>query len=218
MTLFWIMGAGHFGQRSVRAIRKRYPGARMVVVDSAGGLDTGMDGPDLSFHRQDAADFMGRHLGRLPDPDLIIPVVPIHLAFQWVLEQLPQAHDARTTVAVPETVATRLPNPSRGPNGELYLSYADFLCPENCSEKGDICTYTRRPRPGVLWQTLRNLKVDGFSSVVVQSRQLAPGIGGFTPEDLRLSLAAVRQAPGPVLFSTACKCHGVMNALARAED
>ena len=52
----------------------------------------------------------------------------------------------------------------------------------------------------------------GLKGIVIQSRQLAPGVGGYAPSELFEVLSLVRSAETPVLLSTACKCHGVINA------
>ncbi len=100
----------------------------------------------------------------------------------------------------------------RGKNGELYLSNADFICPTNCTEPDRICSYTGKARPCILFQKLRALRYHDFRSIVIRSRQLAPGVGGYTPHDLFSALDTILSADGPVLMSTACKCHGVMHA------
>ena len=214
MKTFWIIGAGRFGEKAVQAIDSRWPRASMVVVDRDPGASRRLAGRKICFECCDGIDFLREALGRRSGPDLILPVIPVHVAYEWVLGKLPP-HDRRTPIPVPEPLAAMLPHPIGGKEGQLYASYADFICPDDCPEPGDLCTHTGRPRPGILWQTLKRLTYEDFISVVVPSRQLAPGVGGLRPADMFAALAAVREAPGPVLFSTACKCHGVVHALSR---
>ncbi|MBI9083083.1 MAG: potassium transporter [Desulfobacterales bacterium] len=212
MKSFWIIGAGRFGKKAVQGIHSRWPRAHIVVVDRDPVATRQMEGEGISLECRDGIDFLWEALGRGEDPDWILPVIPVHLAYEWVRRRLP-SHGRRTQIPVPESVATLLPNPIGGGEGQLYVSYADFICPDDCPEPGDVCTCTGQPRLGILWQVLKRLTHEDYISVVVQSRQLLPGVGGLRPADLFAALAAVRRAPGPVLFSTACKCHGVVHAL-----
>ena len=68
------------------------------------------------------------------------------------------------------------------------------------------------PRPVDLFQLLRSLEYRHFKPVVIRSRQLLPGVGGYRPKALFGALAAVESADGPVMLSTACRCHGVLDA------
>ncbi|MGD8613081.1 MAG: potassium transporter, partial [Desulfobacterales bacterium] len=92
------------------------------------------------------------------------------------------------------------------------LSIADFKCPANCSEPDDICTHTGKPRPMILHEFLKSIQPKGFTSIVIRSHQLAPGVGGYTPAALFDALDQIKKMQSPVLLSTACSCHGVMNA------
>ena len=61
---------------------------------------------------------------------------------------------------------------------------------------------------------LGSLSVEGFRVHVIKSRQLAPGVGGYSVGDLKSLMERVEsggEAKWPV--GTACKCHGVISAL-----
>jgi hypothetical protein len=92
------------------------------------------------------------------------------------------------------------------------MSIADFECPENCPEPAGKCTHTGKPRPYRVYEKLAGIEYGGCRSIVVQSHQLSPGVGGFKPKALFQALEAVAVAERPVLLSTACTCHGVMHA------
>ena len=217
MKTFWVIGAGRFGNKAVADIARRFPGAAVVVVDAdAKALASLTPTANLASECCDGVDFVREGLSRGRAVDWIIPVLPVHLAWAWIRRSLSGAHQ-RPPMAVPTAMADRLPNAVPGPGGTFYVSYADFFCPEDCPEPSDICTYTGNPRIGILYQTLQQLAWKDFLSVVVRSRQLSPGLGGYTPSDLYRALAQVKAAPGPVLVSTACKCHGVVNALGPTE-
>jgi hypothetical protein len=55
---------------------------------------------------------------------------------------------------------------------------------------------------------------ENYASLVVRSRQLAPGVGGYRPEDLFSMYERVQKGASPFLISTACRCHGVVSGLA----
>ena len=88
-----------------------------------------------------------------------------------------------------------------------------FYVPDDCPEPVDRCTVTGRARPLVLFEHLAALDVPGWPVVVVRSRQLAPGVGGFRPSDLLAAERRLCEAGGQVLLATACRCHGVIDAL-----
>ena len=106
----------------------------------------------------------------------------------------------------------QIPNVRHGSGSQVYSSIADFLCPEDCPEPSGNCTHTGEPRPCLLYEQLERLTNEEIPSIVVKSRKLAPGVGGFRPAALFTALEAVSAATGPVLLSPACSCHGVLNA------
>lgn len=206
----WIIGAGRFGLRALCQLRDRIH-ARYVAVDlNPSACD---DAQTLSEYTicGNGVDFLWKRLNRMGGPKWIIPAVPIHLAYEWMRRGLEGVKILRP-MPVPEEVAGRLPNPIPGPGGEIYISNADFTCPGNCAEPDRVCSFTGKPRPRILFQALRSFQHERFRSVVVRSIQLAPGVGGYSPRHLFNALDAILSSDGPVLMSTACKCHGVMHA------
>ena len=118
------------------------------------------------------------------------------------------------TAAAPDPdLLTALPNAMTGEGGAIYASIADFLCPDNCPEPADRCTHTGKARPVELFQVIHEIAGERCASVVLQSRQLAPGVGGYRPLALLNAFAQVRAANRPILLATACRCHGVMHLL-----
>ena len=83
------------------------------------------------------------------------------------------------------------------------MSMADFICPDHCPEPKDICTHTGKPRPFNLYKKLESIKYDHFRSVVVRSRQLSPGVGGYSPGALFHALDVIKSSTTPILLSTA---------------
>ncbi len=208
---FWIIGAGSFGIRAVERLGKKYPQAALTVVDQDQEALDRLG--DLPVHRvcQEGASYLEASLPGQSEPGWIIPAVPIHLAFEWTRRKLVR-NGSVEVLAVPSEIETMLPNPLRGPQGQVFVSYADFRCPDHCTEPYDQCTWTGKPRKGLLYKKIEEISYKEYRSIVIQSHQLAAGVGGYQPEALKRSLAEVSRTKTPVLYTTACLCHGVMHA------
>jgi hypothetical protein len=133
--------------------------------------------PDFKTVCMDGIEYLGQNLKSIDYPDWIIPAIPVHVAYEWVRLKIKKNYILKTT-PVPEELIISLPNVFKGKKDEIYMSIADFICPDNCPEPEDLCTYTGKPRPLTLYKKLESIKHDNFRSVVVRSRQLSPGIGG----------------------------------------
>ncbi len=212
--VLWIIGAGKFGSRAAYVLNKKDPSARIMIIDSdpdtlhqwKGRVDTVL---------ADGIAFIVRHLNKNDDmmmPDWIIPAIPIHVAFEWIRLTLNGRLDI-TPIAVPEKLASRLPNPVRGQEGELYVSHATSICPENCAEPPDLCISTGEPRGTDLYKLLEQMTVADHKSVIIRSHQLAPGVGGYQAQNLIQARSQVGLSEGRVLIGTACSCHGVVHAV-----
>ncbi|MBW2036991.1 MAG: hypothetical protein JRI41_05870 [Deltaproteobacteria bacterium] len=211
-STFWIIGAGKFGTKAAERLCRKRPDAIFIVVDQDAAALKRLANLPVKTVYQEGASYLGEHLVDTEvAPEWIIPAIPVHLAFEWVRLKM-SASGGIEILPVPLEVEKMVPNPIRGPEGQLYISYADFICPDNCTEPLDICTFTGKPRKGILYRTLGDICYKDFTSVVVRSHQLAPVVGGFRPEALWKSLNKVVQGKGPILYSTACLCHGVMHA------
>lgn len=207
----WIHGAGRYGRRALATLRQNYPSAEITIVDASPDVSSKIGLDASAVVCQDSATYLFDNLKEGRRPDWIIPMVPIHLAFEWIRLKLSSSYDVRI-MAVPEKVIASLPNPMKGADGQVYISNANFHCPPNCPEPDELCTYTGKPRPRVLHEFLAKIQYAGFYSIVVQSRQILPGIGGYRPKDLFQALETITSKKGLFLLSTACRCHGVMHA------
>lgn len=210
MSHILVLGAGKFGLHALRAL-KRHSKNRVTVVDTdpERGIEVTESGGQFTF--ADSILFLSESLKGADPPDSIVPAVPLHVAFEWVRTTLPEEVSLEK-LAVPDQVKAQLPHPMPGTDGQVYVSHADFICPDDCPEPADICTYTGKTRERNLYAVLARIRFEDYSSVVVRSRQLAPGVGGIRPNDLFTALGAIVSSRGPVLLSTACKCHGVIQA------
>jgi hypothetical protein len=111
-------------------------------------------------------------------------------------------------------VETQIPNPYLAPSGSLCASFATFICPDTCNEPDDICTHTKGPRPGNLFDELARIQAPNFDVLVIRSWQLAPGVGGYTGASVGKVRERIEQSEeGRYLIATSCRCHGVIDAL-----
>jgi hypothetical protein len=207
----WILGAGRFGRLAAERLSRRFKEADFLVIDKrADRLESVAN--DLGV-RTANSDAIAHLAGRDFSDDLwIVPAVPVHAAFQWLLNGTELSSRAQP-IPVPDAVDRQVPNPYRVPDGTVYASYATFLCPDACSEPEDRCTYTGEPRLGNLFDELTRISVSGFRVSVLRSWQLAPGVGGYIAGQLRQLLKGVLQSEGGHIIATCCRCHGVINAL-----
>lgn len=206
-----ILGAGKFGRIAATRIHQRYPQAALLVVDeSAEKLGQLTASQAIPTRAMDALTFLAE---TQIDPERwIIPAVPVHVAYWWVQATLARTASVRR-LPVPAVVDAQVPNPLRVPSGTVYASYATFRCPDSCSEPAELCTHTKQPRLGNLFSDLAAVTAPGFSTHVLRSVQLCPGVGGYTGIRLQRLLDEVGQNPGRHLIATSCRCHGVLDAL-----
>jgi hypothetical protein len=214
MASYLILGAGKFGRLALERLGQQDAAASFVVVDrDPVALALKADsGPRWQGVQAEAIAFLVQHLGG-GRWDWIIPMVPVHVAFHWLMAGPLAGSDWRPE-AVPEVLAHLVPEAQRGPDGELYLSRARHRCPDDCAEP-EVCPVTGEPRDLPLHQELASLNLAGYEIRVIPSQQLAPGVGGYRPGrllDLARDMGALK---GKVLIATACRCHGVIHGLAR---
>jgi hypothetical protein len=205
-----VLGAGRFGRLAAERLKRRFPEALLSITDrdaarvDAITRDLGIDGR--------VEDSIRSISGISPDDLWLIPAVPVHVGFEWTLNELSRVAEVRR-LPVPEEIGLKVPNPVHAPSGTLYASFATFVCPDYCSEPEEICTHTGKLRPGNLYEVFSGLPASGFDVAVLRSWQLAPGVGGYPGRSLRELLAAIGSKPGRYLVATSCRCHGVMDAL-----
>jgi len=215
MASYLILGAGKFGRLALQRLTRQDAAASFVVVDrDPAALTMRFDGvPGLTRVASEAAVFLGQHLRDDGRWDWIIPMIPVHVAFRWLMAG-PLAGPAWQPAAPPEALAGLIPGTRRGPSGELYLSRARHLCPDDCAEP-EVCPVTGESRDLPLHQELASLHPAGYEIRVIASRQLAPGVGGYSPRRLLDLARDMETSKGNVLIATACRCHGVVDGLAR---
>ena len=206
----WIIGAGRFGRMAADRITGN---PHLVLVDLKEEKLREADGPGRTLVKGDGADYLLEHLrpgeGRLPD--WIIPAVPIHLAAEWLLRV--QGEKKLHRIPVPAEIDSLLPHPLRVENGNIFVSHAEFLCPDDCAEPRYTCTFTGKPRKQNMFERLGEIRFPPWQSRVIRSHQLGPGIGGYRVKELFELVEIVENIRGPLLLCTACRCHGVITGL-----
>lgn len=207
----WVLGAGKFGLKAVERIKRMYPEVNFTVIDqkkaNAGSIISTHRGV---YVRRDGIEFLDKELVETNGPDWIIPAIPVHVASEWIKRRLSSSRDVQG-IDLPERVAAALPNTQRGKQGELYSSLADFFCPDDCNEPYGFCTITKEKRPYRLYDLLSSIQIEPYKTVVIKSRQICAGVGGYRPADLIRTLKEVRRYNSPVLLCTSCKCHAVVS-------
>jgi hypothetical protein len=211
MREVWIIGIGQFGWLAAQRLSSRLPDTHFLLVDPDGENLSRAKGPRRTLIKEDGVHFLHASLIDRARPDWIIPALPIHLAAEWCLLRLREQGWQRREI--PETIHSLLPAPLVGPSGDVYVSHADFKCPDDCAEPRDLCTVTQERRKRNMFDLLADLPVSPFRPVVIRSHQLGPGIGGYRPSQLMDLLSRIDNGPPKVLLGTACRCHGVLTAM-----
>jgi hypothetical protein len=211
MNSYLIIGSGHFGSRAAEQLLRKNLRSKILVIDRNKAALKRVSSLPVETVVSDGLAYLGRSLLEDKPLNYIIPAVPSHLAFEFILSRL-KGFGAKRGRVPP---LSGLPNPVKGKTGDLYTSVADFLCPEDCPGPSPHCTVTKKRREKPLYQILKNLK-GPFESKVIISQQLAPGVGGFRLKallDLSEDVKKLRNSTPLVLVSTASSCHAVTSAL-----
>lgn len=207
----WILGGGKFGRHAAEQLHKVYPGNKIVIVDK---LPIKNLPKNIETVSADGIEWFTENFTPAADVSKIVPALPVHLAADWVKRKFTDDLRVVRSVEIPAELSSQMPHPICLNPHRLVTSYADFLCPENCPEPKDFCTHTKKPRPVSLDRFLATLVSGKFVPLILKSRQFAPGVGGFFPEDLWGLFDEVKLLPGvPLLIGTACKCHGIVDGL-----
>jgi hypothetical protein len=208
---YLIIGCGRFGSRATNKLFQKDPRSKIIVVDESKKALQKVSRLPVETAVCDGIIYLSKFLSEGQKADFIIPAVPFHLAFEFILSQSKPLGGKRRKVPT----LSGLPNPMLGKTGDLYTSLANFLCSEDCPEPARYCTATGKRRGKPLHQILKDLK-GPFESRVIRSEQLAPGVGGFRPRAMINLLEDIREKKDPcriILISTASRCHGVTSAL-----
>jgi hypothetical protein len=211
MTQVFIVGFGKFGKLALPGVQRLWKKARIWIIDrDPRAFETGRPPAGIGV-LADGPQFLSTYQQFLRDEDWIIPSLPIHLAWKWLdLNLKPIAYPK--AVIPPVELGSGLPYAQPFGKG-LMVSYATFLCPDNCPAPLRFCTKTKEKRSAPLWKHLEDRKNPHGGLAVIESRQIAPGIGGFPFGELRRVLSLAQKTRPPLFLATACRCHGVIHGL-----
>ncbi len=207
---YLIIGCGHFGSRAAEKLLQKDAYAKIIAVDQNRRAFQKVSSLTVEAVVSEGRSYLEQFFLEGRKADYVIPAIPFHLAFEFILSQLKSLGGKRRKIPP----LSGLPNPMIGKTGDLYTSLADFLCSEDCPEPAQYCTTTKKRRPKPLYRILTDLKGD-FESRVIRSQQLGPGIGGFRPKALLGLLEDIKKETNSgnlILISTASRCHGVTSA------
>ena len=211
MGKYLIIGCGHFGSRAAKQLLRKKSHPKILAVDKNREAVKKLSHLPVEIFVDDGLSYLNQFLSEGQTVNYLIPSVPFHLAFEFILLRL-KPFGARKA-KVPSL--SSLPNPEIGKAGDLYTSLSDFLCPEDCPEPSRYCTVTKKRRQEPLYKILRDLK-GPFESQVIISQPLAIGVGGFQSKELLALLEDVKKQKNShdlFLISTASRCHAVTSAL-----
>ncbi|MCB2192095.1 MAG: hypothetical protein KQI62_11050 [Deltaproteobacteria bacterium] len=209
-----VIGGGRFGKLAL----ERLPGRVATVVEPQPdkGLEALARGQGVELIQAQGLDFLAPVLSGEQLPSWVVPALPRHLLHDWLLNEL--APQGACSVEVPETILPPIASVFKGDEGQVFLSLADFLCPDDCPEPTKLCTVTGKPRGEPLYERLMAMDPPGWQVAVLRSHQLAPGVGGCLPSEMLQIKEQIKNQGGAWLVATSCRCHGVVSGLSLPEN
>jgi hypothetical protein len=198
-----ILGSGEFGRRAVDFLSKSSD--RIVVVDKDREALKRLDRQKAEVVHDEAICYLCDNLDRFT---WVVPAIPTHVAFEWVLTKA-----ARENIYFEKT---DLPHNLDVPNafwqdGTVYASLANHLCPVDCPEPKGFCFLTGEQREIPLHDLLARLALPGYTTDVIRSHQLAPGVGGLLVTEIKEMYKSIMQHQSHGILATSCSCHAVVN-------
>lgn len=204
-----VVGAGRFGSRALKELQRLHPDWRLMAVDRDPNALSSWTDRGVTVRVGEAVETLDRLL-KEEHPRWIVPAVPFHLAHAWLFCRLSKKRPVEQTAVLPKLP---VPNPFPSDAGDLYTSFATFICPEDCPEPRGTCTVTGESRPLPLFKLLSDLVVPGQRILGLRSHQLGLGVGGYRGADLWKLLTETENLEGDLVLYTACRCHGVLSGL-----
>ena len=212
-TRHHLIGLGTFGTRAARSLAGR---GTLFLVDPEPGRAAALAEELVGARVEEvAADGVAWVADLLPQGDrreeVIVPTLPLHLAARVLLE-LPGCR--RGTWPAPPPFPGRRP----GAQGDYYSTLAPGLCPADCPgpDGPGGCRHGDRRGPGTLSRRLAATGLPGLRHLVIESRQLAPGTGGFLLGDLQDAAERIRSADRErFIVTTASACHAVSTVVVK---
>ena len=150
------------------------------------------------------------------------PLMP-HLMAAWLLGvALRRWPDRAATLVVPDQ-PLGTPYDAVGPDGNRYVSFADWICPTHCVEPL-TCPMTRAPRTWEMGEALTeytqqlNHRRPTAGPALFTTRHHAFGVGMFGGAEIRRSRELMETAGNSgaavdVVIGTVSACHGAVSTL-----
>jgi len=198
-----VLGCGRFGSSAAAKIARLLPGCHIHLADKLEQIPPELPGTHHSG--TDAIEYLQEYLNREKPNDPVVPCIPIHVAFNWVLSRL------GFCIPVPIHLMETLPGSVAGNDGCIYTSLSDFRCPDACIEPEGACAVTEEKRREPLFRTVERISIDLYRTLVIRSGQLLPGIEALTSMQLFDLLDEARKKKGRCLIGTVSRCHGVIH-------
>jgi hypothetical protein len=213
LSQVFIIGFGKFGKLALTQGARLWGKARVWIIDSRPGALNKPNPEPFSGIRvlADGPQFLTQFQEWIGDEDWIIPALPVHLAWNWLglNVKFPKGH---RNVLPPKNFGQGCPFHQVSTQA-LFLSYADFVCPENCPAPLGRCFKTKEKRAVPLWKFIADQPCPSGTLKVIESLQIAPGVGGYAFKELRIIRDLAGKADPPFFVGTACRCHGVINGV-----
>jgi hypothetical protein len=211
LSRIFIVGYGKVGREILPRVKRNWRRDRIWIIDHDPAALTRESTLHGLVVLADGPQFLNRYQKWIRDEDWIIPALPIHLAWHWLTLNLRASYKLRS---IRPEYLLGMQFPYKNVSGStLLVSYADFVCPDGCPAPIGRCFKTRLKRPLPLWKFLETQNPSRGSHYVIESRQMAPGMGGYPFGELRKALTQGLKSGPPFFIATACRCHGVINGL-----
>jgi hypothetical protein len=146
-----------------------------------------------------------------------------HLMATWLLGTARNLWpDREVDLAIP-TEPLGTPYDALGPDGNRYVSFADWICPVHCIEPL-TCPMIRAPRTWEMGDALTayaqwlNTRCPTAGPALFTTRHHSFGVGMFGAGEIRANRALVeaagnREGPIDVVVGTVSACHGAISIL-----
>lgn len=233
-----IIGGGCYGTfyagQLARALdRGRIIAERIVVVDRDAGCQASREAPSRSpfaLTVMEWGDYLDRLLaapapaaGEADDAIVPSPLMP-HLMAQWLVRSATATFPHHMVGLEPVGPPVGTPYDVLAPDGNRYVSFADWLCPTHCVEPF-LCPVTRGPRTWEMADALvdyvrREARTRPLiGPALFTTRHRAFGVGMFDASEARearrlLDRAVAERDTVQLLVATISSCHGATSLLA----
>jgi hypothetical protein len=232
-----IIGGGCYGTFYARQLMtaRRKSGirvGRVVVVDRDPACQAARElasTPDATLVVADWNEFLREFLaapapaaGAADDAIVPSPLMP-HLMATWLLGVVRHRWPARSAALVVPEHPLGTPYDAVGPDGNRYVSFADWICPIHCIEPL-TCPMIRAPRTWEMGDALTEYaaRLDQerrtAGPALFTTRHHAFGVGMFGAAEIRRSREIVEAAGNSgeavdVIVGTVSACHGAVSTL-----